>query len=419
MVAYANAAASTPMTQVAAGVSGIPTAPAVNVTVPNTTVVSVLGIYDTYYSTTPTQGTTRIYQSSGGNYVNLLIADQTVAAAGKSSVVSGTTCTTCAATWWSGASFQLLPSGASAPAYVNSAYYGGVAASATVTVPTGISAGQYMVTCTVTELFSTTLSPPAGFTDLIPTPATGKGPLKCYGKTVGPEPASYTCTLNQTGAVVAAIIVYSGTSGHVTTAASNLFYTPSSTFTPSSVGQAICIADFFGSTMLYNGQSCGQIAAYVNPNVAALNFQTLSSLTNNNFAIGTDDSYAFLSAFNSTQCQTLGCTILTGPKKYGLTISLVFPNNVPLRLQGVNPSAQQTGNTIFTGNIGLNNGSVLDFMTTNLTTAGIGALGSILQSNVLSNSTISNLGLWGGTGVGSDGGRSRRNRCAFLAGPPR
>src|SRR5262249_53076430 len=117
------------------------------------------------------------------------------------------------------------------------------------------------------------------------------------------------------------------------------FSSASANFSPSVVGDLICIAQIGGGSPGQGTglQPCGTITAYVNPTTVTTSItpNNLSPQSGLQFAYGHDDYAAFNQMLTTAPCSTTGCKVILGPVDYTLSNGLNIPLHSTISIEGV------------------------------------------------------------------------------------
>ena len=378
-----------------------PTTPAVTTITANDYVVSIFAT-GSAYTTAPSGGTTRASVAEASGIYGMLAVDQLVASPSTTTPISSTT----TSNGWATAAIALAPSAGNSISFVASNTFNSMGATtATLTKPTGTASGDYLIVCEVNyqpTAQANYYSTPAGWVLIQAIPEAGTN-LICYGKVAtSSEPTSYSFLLSGSTGRTAVILDYRGTTGPDTP--TSLLSSATAGFTSAAVGYPICVAGVTGSPVVA-GQLCGTITSYVSPTSVNVSFGTYRTASNLQFAYGHDDTSIFTTMLTTAPCSLVGCKVsLQG--HYGLTGPLTLPANIPISIEGVGPGVPNTANTFVLPGaviVNANNGSMLDYLTTSMTKAGITLNGVSALPSTTAVDTLRNFAMYGGAGVGSDG----------------
>ena len=363
---------------------------------------------NTTFSSNPTPGTTRVNIAQTSGKFGTFISDQIIATAGATTPVAGTASGT---TTWSAASIALKSNG-STVTFVNSTTQANATGGTTVTLakPSGITAGDYYVACIQYGQgggAATPVIPPTS--DWQPLTYSGNNNFSdqaCFGKIVGSsEPSTYVFTYAISAKSSGALLDYTNTTGP--DGAATTFTSASGNFAAGDVGKPFCMAPVFSLTLgTLNRQVCTTISAVASATSISLPVAVVNNLSALQYAYGTDDSSAFNTMLTSAPCNTTGCEVDLGPKHYVLTQSYSIPANSAIQIKGIAPGIPNTANNFLNANplANANNGTMLHFLTTNLTAPAL----KFAAANTISSSTaafkVKDFTLLAGVGLGMDGG---------------
>jgi hypothetical protein len=386
-------------------------APAITTLTANDVVISVWQTNATW-STAPSTGNTRIQKTFASGEYGMQANDQTVATAGSVSAVSGALSSSSA---WNAVTIPLhcLSGGCS---FVNATgTEQGSGGTVTVSAPSGVQAGDFMVACVSYYTYNLTSPGPTTYYFTATPSGWGHNPfivqndsgggaggdaMACFSHVAtSSEPSTYAWSQSNTNSGMTAIILdyrnvltFDGYSDVLTSNTAN--------FTSSAVGDPICVVT--QSTSVLTGQVCGTITGYTSATQVTLSvYAGISSSAQ--FTYGTSDQTGFNSAI-STGCAQ-GCNLVLGAKRYVLTASLTLPKEIPIHIIGVGPGASATANSIL-NNIrsNLSVGTQLMWLTQSLTAPAISITGTTGHTSTTVEDTLEGFTMWGGTGFQRDGG---------------
>lgn len=404
---FDGAVTSTFTGSTAVGSSTTPTAPGITTVNNNDLVLQVFAV-GTTWTTAPATANVRQNITQTGTAYGLFAGDQTVATAGAVSAVPGTLS---ASGVWGAATIPLVPANGSSISYIASTnYQSSTNGPITLTKPTGVAAGDYLVACVANYANSATaktiLWMPSGFQQIVGFNNSNNPNVSCGGKiATASEPTSYAITYNfkSTSGNTAVLLDYRGVAGPENI--SQTLTSASANFSASANGDAICIASIYGASQTQ--QVCGTITAVNSSTSINVSFYLPGTASGLQFAFGTLDTTAFQTMLASAPCSTVGCTVVLGMKHYALGGSLVLPPNLAISFVGQGPGVPNTSPSYVGGSVPLSNApgaTQLQWLTQGLSQAAFTIGGTLHLTNTAASDVIKNLTLIGGVGIGNDGG---------------
>lgn len=392
----------------ASGTSTASASPAITTATNNAVVVDVFSVAQTY-SVTPNFVNSRAAIPWVSGHYGLYAGDQTVATAGAVSGVSGTLSSSAI---WTATRIPLVPIPATTISFVNATTYTSTAtAPITLNKPTGLAQGDALVLCvgnyngTTGPVHPTRLTVPTGFQNIVGTVGQTSMNLSCWLKiATASEPSTYTVTydFNSTSGESAILLAYRNVAGPENM--SRTLTSASASFDNTDVGKPICVAAVWGPRQ--EQQACGTIAGVTDSHTITTSFYLPNTATGLQFAYGTDDTAAFQTMLTTPPCNTVGCGVALGNKRYILTDSLTINYDMPFVMKGIAAAVPNNVNNYnFNRLQNLKGGTSLVWLTTSLTSPAITFGGGIGRAYVTVSTMwdVSNVTFYGGVGMGMDG----------------
>ena len=410
--------ATMPSTGASLGSIGNSTSPATPGGTANFSGDVVLSIYGIEGSLTPPALPTQRAYIAGVNasHDGIWMGDQNLASAGAFTGNTGTQ----ASSYWTALNLPLAAKSGTSIAFVSVASNSTTAQTLSISVPSGYVAGDALIACigfypTASSYYYKTPSGWSAVSTQLSGSTSGIG-LTCFSRTAAAsEPASYSFSFSgATGGLGAGFIaVYSNVA-----AIDSPITSASAPFVSSDQGKLVCASVSDPSSVTGTISNCNTVGIVSGTSKIYSLFgnPSVSSTTVDDLRWASDDTTAFNAAIAAA---SQGGTLMVPPGQYGLSSGFTFDVSKVLNVEGAGSGLSQ-----YLSNSGQfasipNSGSVVEFLTNSLGTAGF-----LFPPNTVdgwqwaTNEKISNLTIRCGAGIsgvgcGQDGIDSYWQRIRF------